>query len=164
MTAAHAWRGILAVALGLTGVIGMAATPAAAAPNRNVTITIGTLTCFETEDFGDDETLLRAIIPRPGNAISFKEFSKSMNASKARTFVINQKITYNPAKGAWGDGSSPYSPLDGGLGLELFDQDNPPMDMDDSLGTQTISTSTTGKGVLNFEANGARYQLTYEVK
>ncbi len=160
----RAVRMTAALGMGLSVLAAIGAPPAVAAPNKNVTFTIGTLTCLDTEDWGDDEALLRVIIPMPGQRIRFKEFTKVMNASDARTFVINQKFTYNPAKVAWGDGSSPYSPLDGGLGIELFDQDNPPTDLDDSLGTQVISASQVGKGTLTFQADGANYQLTYEVK
>jgi len=140
----------------------LVATPVPSA--RSVTVTLGTLTCFKTEDFGDDEVLLRAVIPMPGQRIMFREFNKSMNAGKAKTFVINTPISYVPSQATWGDGSSAYSPPNGSLGLELFDQDNPPVDMDDSLGTQFISPDQVGKGILNFQGGGASYRLTYEVR
>lgn len=140
----------------------LVATPVPSA--RSITVTLGTLTCFKTEDFGDDEVLLRAVIPMPGQRIMFREFKKSMNAGKAKTFVINTPISYVPSQATWGDGSSAYSPPNGALGLELIDQDNPPVDMDDSLGTQFISPDQVGKGILNFQGGGASYQLTYEVR
>jgi hypothetical protein len=156
----------VAVALSI-GVIalGLVCSPsAAAAPNRNVTIVIGTLTCLDTEDWGDDETLLRVWTPMPQGRVRLKEFRKSMNASGKRTFRINQAFTYNPANAAWGDGMSAVSPPDGALGLELLDEDNPPLDLDDALGVQFISASQVGRGQVAFQANGANYQLTYEVR
>jgi len=152
---------VLAVtAMGMTVV----APAAFAAPNRNITVVIGTLTCLDTEDWGDDETLLRVWIPMDAGKVRLREFGKVMNAGKLRTFRINQAITYNPANGAWGDGSSAVSPPDGGLGLELLDEDRPPVDLDDPLGVQFISANQTGRGIVNFQANGASYQLTYEVR
>lgn len=151
-----------AFAMSLMGMT-VVAPPAHAAPNRNVTVTIGTLTCLDTEDWGDDEALLRVWTPLPGGKVRLKEFRKAMNSGKLRTFRINQSLTYNPANGAWGDGSSAVMPPDGALGLELLDEDGP-MDIDDSLGVQFISASQPGRGMVNFQANGASYQLTYEVR
>jgi len=145
--------------------VGLLAAPTAgAAPNRNVTIVIGTLTCLDTEDWGDDEALLRVWTPMPEGRVRLKEFRKSMNAAGKRTFRINQAFTYNPANAAGGDGLTAVSPPDGALGLELLDEDNPPLDLDDALGVQFISASQVGRGQVAFQANGANYQLTYEVR
>lgn len=134
------------------------------APNRDVTVTLLTLTCVNQEDWtGNDDIQLNVYIPQPNKRVLSPNFDhRAMNEDDATTWAINESFTYNPSLGSWGDGSSAKSPKNGSVGVEVLELDF--ADPNDLLGPQFIDPNKMGPGVLRLETSGAMYQLTYDVR
>ncbi|MEV4890648.1 hypothetical protein AB0K48_14770 [Nonomuraea sp. NPDC055795] len=101
------------------------------------------LSCLRTEDSEEDEVYIKVNGSRAWPNSGVVPISPGHTVTVSKSFNLNQDT----------------------MTIELFDEDNEPIDPDDSLGTHTVRASEQGQGQreAKFNASGSQYSLFYTV-